>query len=62
MAKFIFTPNQSSEIKSDYDAVIVGAGGAGLTAAIQAHELGLNVAIFEKTMRQVVTLTGRHLG
>ncbi|WEV38020.1 flavocytochrome c [Lactobacillus sp. ESL0680] len=48
MAKFIFTPNQSSEIKSDYDAVIVGAGGAGLTAAIQAHELGLNVAIFEK--------------
>lgn len=51
MAKFIFTPNQSSEIKSDYDAVIVGAGGAGLTAAIQAHELGLNVAIFEKTMR-----------
>ncbi|MDF7682751.1 flavocytochrome c [Lactobacillus sp. ESL0679] len=48
MAKFIFTPSQSSEIKSDYDAIIVGAGGTGLTAAIQAHELGLNVAIFEK--------------
>ncbi|WEV70232.1 flavocytochrome c [Lactobacillus sp. ESL0785] len=48
MAKFIFTPNQSSEIESNYDAVIVGAGGAGLTAAIQAHELGLKVAVFEK--------------
>lgn len=48
MAKFIFTPNKSSEIADDYDAIIVGAGGAGLTAAIQAHELGLNVAVFEK--------------
>lgn len=48
MAKFVFTPNKSSEIESSYDAVIVGAGGAGLTAAIQAHELGLKVAVFEK--------------
>ncbi|RMC24387.1 MULTISPECIES: flavocytochrome c [unclassified Lactobacillus] len=48
MAKFVFTPNKSSEIASCYDAIIVGAGGAGLTAAIQAHELGLNVAVFEK--------------
>jgi fumarate reductase flavoprotein subunit len=48
MAKFVFTPNKSSEIASYYDAIIVGAGGAGLTAAIQAHELGLNVAVFEK--------------
>lgn len=48
MAKFVFTPNKSSEIESAYDAVIVGAGGAGLTAAIQANELGLKVAVFEK--------------
>ncbi|WEV40747.1 flavocytochrome c [Lactobacillus sp. ESL0681] len=48
MAKFVFTPNDSAQIADNYDAVIVGAGGAGLTAAIQAHELGLKVAIFEK--------------
>ncbi|RMC50773.1 flavocytochrome c [Lactobacillus sp. ESL0225] len=48
MAKFVFTPNQSTEIANYYDAVIVGTGGAGLTAAIQAHELGLQVAVFEK--------------
>lgn len=48
MAKFVFTPNDSSEIANDYDAIIIGAGGAGLTAAIQANELGLKVAVFEK--------------
>ena len=48
MGKFVFSPNGSAEIKDHYDAVIVGAGGAGLTAAIQAKELGLNVAVFEK--------------
>ena len=48
MAKFVFTSNDSSEIANDYDAVIIGAGGAGLTAAIQANELGLKVAVFEK--------------
>lgn len=48
MAKFVFTPKESSEIASSYDAVIVGAGGTGLTAAMQAHELGLKVAVFEK--------------
>ncbi|GGG31984.1 fumarate reductase flavoprotein subunit [Lactobacillus apis] len=48
MAKFVFTPNDSSEIDNDYDAIIIGAGGAGLTAAIQANELGLKVAVFEK--------------
>lgn len=51
MAKFIFTPKDSSEIKNNYDAIIVGSGGAGLTAAIQAHELGLNVVVFEKNDR-----------
>ena len=48
MGKFVFTPNKASEIQENYDAIIIGAGGAGLTAAIQAHELGLKVAIFEK--------------
>ncbi len=48
MAKFVFTPKDSSEIAESYDAGIVGAGGTGLTAAMQAHELGLKVAVFEK--------------
>lgn len=48
MEKFIFTPNKSSEIADNYDAIIIGSGGAGLTAAIQAQELGLKVVIFEK--------------
>lgn len=43
-----FTVNKSSEINDKYDAVIIGAGGAGLVAALQAKELGLNVAVFEK--------------
>ena len=30
MAKFVFTPNDSSEIANEYDAVIIGAGGADL--------------------------------
>ena len=48
MAKFIFTPKNTNQLKPNYDAVIVGAGGTGLTAALQVHELGLNVAVLEK--------------
>ncbi|BDR60564.1 flavocytochrome c [Lactobacillus xylocopicola] len=48
MAKFVFAPNRTDEIAPSYDAIIVGAGGAGLTAALQANELGLKVAVFEK--------------
>ncbi|MCR5582233.1 MAG: FAD-dependent oxidoreductase [Eggerthellaceae bacterium] len=36
-----------SETK-DYDVVVVGAGGAGMSAATRAAELGLNVAILEQ--------------
>lgn len=32
----------------DYDVVIVGAGGAGLSAAIEAHDAGVNVLVVEK--------------
>ncbi|OCG36201.1 flavocytochrome c [Gilliamella sp. Gris1-4] len=36
-------PNDQS-----FDLVVVGSGGAGLTAAIQAHDLGANVVIVEQ--------------
>ncbi|MDR0921026.1 MAG: flavocytochrome c [Lactobacillales bacterium] len=35
-------------LKNEYDVVIVGAGGAGLTAAISAKEAGANPVILEK--------------
>ena len=34
-----------------YDAIIVGAGPAGLIAAITAHDLGAKVVLFEKRDR-----------
>ncbi|THE09401.1 flavocytochrome c [Enterococcus hirae] len=37
-----------SEMKDSYDIVIVGAGGAGMVAAIEASDAGLNPVIFEK--------------
>lgn len=40
-------PN-NEELKKKYDAVIIGSGGTGLTAALQARELGLNVVVLEK--------------
>ena len=48
MNKFVFTPNKIDELKDQYDLVVVGSGGTGLTAALQAHELDLKVAVFEK--------------
>jgi len=36
------------ELKSDYDIIIVGAGGAGMSAALQAKEEGKNPVILEK--------------
>lgn len=37
-----------SELADAYDIVIIGAGGAGMAAAISAKDAGANVAIFEK--------------
>ena len=37
--------------KNDYDVIVVGAGGAGLTAAVQASEVGLRVAVVEKNSK-----------
>lgn len=37
-----------NELKDQYDLVIVGAGGAGMTAALQAKEAGMNPVILEK--------------
>ena len=48
MAKFIFQTKDAAELKPEYDAVIIGSGGTGISAAIQAHELGLNVVVLEK--------------
>lgn len=36
------------DLKDGYDVVIVGSGGAGMSAAIEAKDAGLNPVIFEK--------------
>lgn len=46
--KFVFEPTELDKIKDHYDVVIIGSGGAGLTSAIQAYELGLSPVILEK--------------
>ncbi|KAA9220774.1 MULTISPECIES: flavocytochrome c [Aerococcus] len=38
-----------TDIKDAYDVIIIGSGGAGMTAAITANDLGLETIIFEKT-------------
>ncbi len=35
-------------MKEQYDVLVIGAGGAGMTAALQASELGASVAVLEK--------------
>ncbi|GBG93830.1 fumarate reductase flavoprotein subunit [Ligilactobacillus salitolerans] len=51
MAKYTFEPNDLHELKNNYDVIIVGAGGTGLVAALQAKELGLSPVILEKMER-----------
>ena len=46
--KFVFEPTKIEQLKDNYDVVIIGSGGAGLTSAIQAYELGLSPVILEK--------------
>lgn len=36
------------QLKDNYDIIIVGAGGAGMSAALEAKEKGMNPVIFEK--------------
>ncbi|BDH45556.1 flavocytochrome c [Salmonella enterica subsp. enterica serovar Choleraesuis] len=38
----------AQETTKEYDVVVIGSGGAGLAAAIQAHDLGASVLIVEK--------------
>ena len=42
------TYTDPAEMKKAYDIVIVGAGGAGMSAAIEAKDAGLTPVIFEK--------------
>lgn len=48
MAKYIFKPTDLNEMKDSYDLVIIGSGGTGMVAALQAKELGLSPVILEK--------------
>jgi 3-oxosteroid 1-dehydrogenase len=36
-------------VKEEYDVIVVGAGGAGMTAALRAHDLGLDTVLIEKS-------------
>ena len=44
-----------SELKDQYNIVIVGAGGAGMAAALSAKEAGMNPVILEKCRSQAET-------
>ena len=43
-----FQPTSVGKLENDYDVVIIGSGGTGLSAAIRANELGMKVAVLEK--------------
>lgn len=42
------TYTDPSELKDSYDVIVIGSGGAGMSAAISAKDAGANVVIFEK--------------
>ncbi|MFC6253729.1 flavocytochrome c [Secundilactobacillus hailunensis] len=46
--KFHFQPTSLTRLRKHYDVIVIGSGAAGMTAAIQAHELGLKPVILEK--------------
>lgn len=48
MPKFVFPVSSINDLKENYDLIVIGSGAAGMTAAIQAQELGLKAAIIEK--------------
>ena len=39
---------KSAKMAGEYDAIVVGAGPAGLITAITAHDMGAKVVLFEK--------------
>ncbi|NVY96234.1 flavocytochrome c [Lactobacillus sp. DCY120] len=46
--KFVFHPTDPTQLQEQYDLIIIGSGGTGLTSALQAYELGLHPVILEK--------------
>ena len=43
-----FQPLSVSKLDNNYDVIVIGSGGTGLSAAIQANELGMKTVVLEK--------------